>query len=177
MEWLNDDERRTWMAFLGVLEALPAAIDVQLKRDSGLNAFEYMVLAALSDSPQRTLPMTVLAEFACGSISRLSHAVNRLTERGWVNRERVSCDRRLINVTLTDEGMAALTTAAPGHVREVRRVLFDVVSTEKIRQLGEISRDVLAVVSPTLIALVDEDFASTTALAPSRDGGNKVPRA
>ena len=46
--WLDADERATWMSLTSLLIKLPAALDAQLQRDSGLSLFEYNVLACLS---------------------------------------------------------------------------------------------------------------------------------
>jgi DNA-binding MarR family transcriptional regulator len=72
------------------------------------------------------------------SPSRLSHAVARLEEKGWVRRERHPTDRRGALAVLTDEGYAALTAAAPGHVAAVRRAMFDRLDRTQLRQLGAI---------------------------------------
>ena len=39
---------------------------------------------------------------------------------------------------LTDEGFAALAAAAPGHVEGVRTHLFDALTAQQVKQLGEI---------------------------------------
>src|SRR3954447_20560882 len=65
--WLTDDERAAWMTLISLLMSLPTAIDAQLKRDAGLNFFEYSILAALSRPPGRPVRMNVLALFAGGS--------------------------------------------------------------------------------------------------------------
>ena len=57
---------------------LPAALDAQLKRDTGLNTYDYHVLAGLADRPDGTMGMGELAAFSQGSPSRLSHAVARM---------------------------------------------------------------------------------------------------
>ena len=84
--WLTADELEDWRALMALTLALPAALDRQLKQDSCLTGFEYHVLAALSESPGRSLPMSVLATLANGSMSRLSHVVARLESDGWVER-------------------------------------------------------------------------------------------
>ncbi|WP_236573051.1 hypothetical protein [Streptomyces sp. GS7] len=76
--WLSASELDAWKAFSAMLIKLPAALDAQLRSDAGLNQFEYLVLAALSDAPERTLRMSELAVLANGSLSRLSHVVKRL---------------------------------------------------------------------------------------------------
>lgn len=123
------------------------ALDRQLQRDAGMPHAYYMILVALSEAPRRSMRMSELAARAQSSQSRLSHAVARLEERGWVRRERCPEDRRGSIAVLTDAGFAALESAAPGHVEEVRRVLFDVLSPEQQRRLHEICatvRDTLA---------------------------------
>jgi hypothetical protein len=45
---------------------------------------------------------------------------------------------------LTELGRATIAAAAPGHVAEVRRSLFDALSPEQVDSLAEISTTVLA---------------------------------
>ena len=48
----------------------------------------YIILAMLSEAPERTLRMTELAAIAGTSQSQLSHAATRLEESGWIERRR-----------------------------------------------------------------------------------------
>ncbi|HWI02455.1 MAG TPA: MarR family transcriptional regulator, partial [Acidimicrobiales bacterium] len=48
-------------------------------------------------------------------------------------------DKRGALAVMTDRGFAAIESAAPGHVEGVRRYVFDVLTPEQVRQLGEIS--------------------------------------
>ena len=143
--WLSARQQRDWRALVALLMTLPPALDAQLKRDAGVNAFEYHVLAALSEAPARTLVLSDLAELAQGSLSRLSHAVTRLEKSGWV--ERRSCaDRggRRTEARLTDAGLATLEDIAPGHVREARRLVVDVLTPEQLAALGDAARAITA---------------------------------
>ncbi len=76
--WLDPTERAAWLALVGVLFRLPAALDAQMQRDAKLSHFEYLALAMLSETPGRTLRMSQLAVLTNGSLSRLSHVVARL---------------------------------------------------------------------------------------------------
>jgi DNA-binding MarR family transcriptional regulator len=138
--WLTDDERPAWMFLAGTLMNLPQAIDAQLKRDSGLNFFEYSILVALERPMNRSLQMSMLALTAGGSLSRLSHAVTRMEKQGWVRRRVSNGEVRCVEATLTEKGMELLRSAAPGHVTEVRRLIFDALTPEQIGQLTEIAR-------------------------------------
>lgn len=136
--WLDDDEQRVWRSFLAATQLLTDRLDQELQRDSGIPHTYYEVLVRLSEVPGRTLRMSELADRSLSSRSRLSHAVARLEEAGWVRRETCATDRRGQLAVLTDEGFAALEAAAPGHVEGVREHLFDQLSPEQVRQLGEI---------------------------------------
>jgi DNA-binding MarR family transcriptional regulator len=137
--WLSADEQRTWRAFLVANRRLFDGIDAQLQRDSGIPHAYYEILVRLSEAEGRSLRMSELATASESSRSRLSHAVARLEERGWVTRANCSADRRGLTATLTEAGFAALAEAAHGHVEQVRRSLFDLLTPEQVEQLREIS--------------------------------------
>jgi DNA-binding MarR family transcriptional regulator len=82
--------------------------------------------------------MSALADRSMSSRSRLSHAVARLEENGWVRREICPTDRRGQVAVLTDAGFAALAAAAPGHVEGVRTHLLDPLTPEQVTQLAQI---------------------------------------
>jgi DNA-binding MarR family transcriptional regulator len=142
--WLSAAEQQAWRAFLGACQTLFGAIDAQLQRDAGLPHGYYEILVRLSEAPGRALRMTQLAEVSTSSKSRLSHAVARLEERGWVRRTSCPTDRRGQIAELTDDGFSALAAAAPGHVAQVRRSLIDQLTPEQITQLREISASIAA---------------------------------
>ncbi|MFB9835813.1 MarR family winged helix-turn-helix transcriptional regulator [Actinoallomurus acaciae] len=137
--WLNAEQQRIWRAYLNSHRLLLDAIDAQLRRDSGLPHAYYEILVRLSEEDGRALRMAELADATRMSASRLSHAIARLEERGWVRRENCPTDRRGQIAVLTDDGFAALEAAAPGHVETVRSVIFDTLDDDQVRRLGEIS--------------------------------------
>jgi DNA-binding MarR family transcriptional regulator len=140
---LTKDELATWMVMVKLMMRLPNALDRQLVDDSGVSHFEYGVLSALSNAPDRTLQMSALAAFAHGSLSRLSHAVKRMEDRGWVQRAPSPVDGRLTEATLTAIGSDTLNSASPGHVAKVRELVFDELDPDQIHQLGVIGERIL----------------------------------
>ncbi|MET9516813.1 MarR family transcriptional regulator [Streptomyces sp. NPDC002994] len=136
--WLSEQEQRTWRAYLQATTLLEDHLDRQLQRDAGMPHVYYGLLVQLSQAPRRQLRMTELARIAKITRSRLSHAVARLERNGWVRREDCPSDRRGQNAVLTDEGYAVLKETAPGHVATVRQAMFDRLTPEQVRQLGEI---------------------------------------
>jgi DNA-binding MarR family transcriptional regulator len=99
-QWLSTDENDAWVALSWLMLKLPGALDAQLQRDSGISYFEYLVLAGLSMSPDRRMRMSDLAQFANGSLSRLSNVVKRLEARGWIVREPCANNGRFVEATL-----------------------------------------------------------------------------
>jgi DNA-binding MarR family transcriptional regulator len=146
--WLDDDEQQAYLGLVAVAELLPGALDAQLRRDSGLTHFEYLVLAMLSEAAERTLRMTSLAQRTNATLPRLSHVVRRLEERGLVERFPCPEDGRATNARLTDAGWDAIVDAAPGHVETVRRLAFDPLTPTQVAQLRRISDSLLEVLDP-----------------------------
>ncbi len=146
--WLSSDEREMWMRLVGLTILLPTAVEAQLKRDAGISFFEYHVLAMLSEAKGRTRLMSELAFWANSSLSRLSHVVTRLEKQGWVRREACPTDGRATNAVLTDEGFAHLEANAPGHVEEVRQLVFDRLEPGDVAALSAVLGRILEGVDP-----------------------------
>lgn len=146
--WLTSDEREAWLRLIAIAELLPAALDTQLRQDSGLTHFDYFVLAMLSEAPDRVLRMTALAQRTNATLPRLSHVVRRLEERGLVERHPCSEDGRATNAHLTDAGWDAVVAAAPGHVETVRRLALDPLTPTQIAQLRRIGDAILGSLDP-----------------------------
>ena len=86
--------------------------------------------------------------WAGSSLPRLSQVVARLEQRGWVRRTPDPADGRYTLATLTGHGQAKVTPAAPGHVQEVRRLVFDPLTKTQSRQLREIGQRIPRAIDP-----------------------------
>ena len=123
---------------------LAERLERELTRQTGISNAYYGILVQLSESPERALRMSELADRCLSSRSRLSHAVSRLEERGWVRRQNCAEDGRGQLAVLTDEGFAALEAAAPVHVEGVRTHLFDQLSPEQVAAMRDIGETLMA---------------------------------
>ncbi|MFF5292976.1 MarR family winged helix-turn-helix transcriptional regulator [Paractinoplanes globisporus] len=141
--WLNDDEQRSWRTFGLATRLLFDRLDRDLQEAVGMPPTYYELLVLLSEAPDRTMRMSELAHWTHSKPSRITHAINKLKQAGWVRRENLASDRRGWIAVLTDEGQAALEIAAPLHVESVRAHLIDRLSPEQVRQLGDISEALL----------------------------------
>jgi DNA-binding MarR family transcriptional regulator len=145
--WLDADEQQAWRTYIESSKVLFDALDRQLQHDAGMPHAYYEILVRLSEASGRALRMSELAERTLSSRSRLSHAVARLEERGWVVREEHPTDRRGQIARLTDAGFDVLAAAAPGHVDAVRNYLIDLLTRDQLAQLEAIGRVIIAKVA------------------------------
>jgi DNA-binding MarR family transcriptional regulator len=145
--WLSSDEQRAWRAYLESSKILFDALDRQLQRECDMPHAYFEILVRLSETEGHALRMSELAIQTRSSRSRLSHAVARLEERGWVVREDCLTDRRGQLATLTDTGFAVLQDAAPGHVAAVRGYLIEALDDEQLGQLAAIGEAIIAKVA------------------------------
>lgn len=144
--WLTKDQQRAWRAYVEAVRLLAESLDAQLQADADMPHAYYELLVRLSEAPGRQLRMAELATGTQSSRSRVSHAVARLQERGWVRREPCPSDRRGQLAVLTDAGHAALAAAAPGHVARVRATVIDALSPHQLHALADASTAIAAAV-------------------------------
>src|SRR5690606_2812722 len=109
--WLTDDEQATWRCFLAVHHLLDEALDRQLQRDAGLTHTYYGILVQPDEAPDRCLRMSELARLLRHSQSRMTHAITRLEQQGWVERRPCPTDKHGQLAALTPAGHAALRAA------------------------------------------------------------------
>ncbi|HEY9293347.1 MAG TPA: MarR family transcriptional regulator [Microlunatus sp.] len=168
--WLTGTEQRIWRTYLLGAAELLERLDSGL-RPYGLTLNEYSILVCLSESTDRRLRMSELADAVHQSRSRLTHTITRMEQSGRVRRTTCGADRRGVWAELTDTGAELLNQAAPAHVASVRRHFVDAGAAEDFAALGRVFDAVLDVprddgtlaprqllrVAPSPTAEADED--------------------
>jgi DNA-binding MarR family transcriptional regulator len=135
--WLTEDEQRLWRGWLAASMLLPERLNRDLQEQHGLTGTDYQVLVELSESPERRMRMSTLAERTQLSRSRLSHQVDRMTAAGLVTRQECAQDGRGMFAVLTEKGWETIAAAAPDHVESVRRNLVDRLTPEQFEAFGQ----------------------------------------
>lgn len=138
VRWLDESQQRSWRAFIIGSTLLFDALDQDLKKSFGIGSSEYEILVRLSESPGRCLRMAALADAMCHSRSRVTHTVQRMEQRGLVQRTASPEDGRGIIASLTEKGHQLLVAAAPVHVAGVRRNLVDLCDGADFEALGRV---------------------------------------
>jgi DNA-binding MarR family transcriptional regulator len=135
--WLTENEQRLWRGWLAASMLLPERLNRDLQEQHGLTGTDYQVLVELSESPERRMRMSTLAERTQLSRSRLSHQIDRMSTAGLVNRQECAQDGRGMFAVLTEQGWETIVAAAPDHVESVRRHLVDRLTPEQFEAFGE----------------------------------------
>jgi DNA-binding MarR family transcriptional regulator len=141
--WLTPPEQRAWRAFVGVHQKLPGRLARALQGCGNLSIADYVVLVALTDTPEGLRHFQDLANTVQWERSRMSHHLRRMTKRGLVTREDCPKDGRGVHVAVTPAGRAAIETAAPQHVATVRRLVIDPLSPEELDTLTVLCERIL----------------------------------
>jgi len=146
---MNDAESDAWLGLVGLMELLPASLDAQMRRDSGMTHFEFVLLTQLKLAERNVLQTKQLAEATNSTLPRLSHVITRLVERGLV--ERVPCpgDGRATNVVLTAEGRRAVVRATGPHLAHVRAMIFDRLTADEVASLASATGKITAALDPS----------------------------
>jgi DNA-binding MarR family transcriptional regulator len=134
---LTAEQQKHWRAYLAASTLLQDRLSRELQASHGLTMADYEILVRLSESSERRLRMSELADSTLASRSRLSHQVDRLEKAGLVRREACEHDRRGANAVLTEHGMSVLVAAAPTHVEGVREHLVDLLTDREFAALGK----------------------------------------
>jgi DNA-binding MarR family transcriptional regulator len=102
--------------------------------DTGVSHSEYDVLLNVATGPRDGLRPTELAERVLITKSGLTRLLDRLVERGYIERRACASDRRGQLIVLTSDGRRAFRRAAPNVVRAIGTIFGD----------GFTERDVMA---------------------------------
>lgn len=111
-------ELEAWGTFLRAGSASAAALEAALA-GTGISYSEYDVLFNVANGPHDGMRPTELAASVVITKSGLTRLVDRLVERGYLERRPCASDRRGQLIVLTAEGRRAFRRAAPNIVHAI----------------------------------------------------------
>jgi DNA-binding MarR family transcriptional regulator len=133
-----------WQGWLRTHRLLTARLDDELRSSTGMTLEEYDVLVQLAQSDQRRLRMSALADALLIARSSCTRLVARLVDEGWVEREDDPSDGRVVWVSLTAAGRAALRRAAIVHLAGIDEHFARHLQRDDARRLGALVDRLLA---------------------------------
>lgn len=119
--------------------AILRMLDKRLISDAGCSLIEHDLLAWLQAAAQQRLQMLELADLLDVTRGGLTRIVDRLVQRGWVQRDRPASNRREVHAKLTTEGQRAIERARATYVRLLTETLGTHLDDSELDQLGRIT--------------------------------------
>ena len=151
-----DDPRFTAIGlFAEAYAGLTARFAAQFE-EHRLSAVEFEVLLRLARSPGRRLRMTDLAGQTSLSTRGVTRVVDRMDRDGLVRREACASDRRSSYAVITDDGVARLEEAVPGHLALVQEWFIGQLTPEQLTGVLESLRKIRDAVNPCATAGSEE---------------------
>ena len=144
---LSPSQQRAWLSYMRVYHRLEYEMNRQLQTECGLSLGDYTVMNALTNAPRQRAQLTVLANTIGWERSRLSHYLQRMSRRGYLERIPSETDGRATDVMLTDLGRNAFRAAAPRHAAWVKQMFF----SDLTRGQEEALADILATVYESIL--------------------------
>ena len=137
MPELDDEQLATWRAFLNAHARVTRAIGRELAEAGLPDLAWYDLLWALYRRPGRSLRVKELANEVVLSPTAMSRFVDRVEAAGCVRREPDPEDRRALQVTLTEEGVALLRRMWPVYKRGIERHFAAHLDGASLREMLE----------------------------------------
>ena len=114
-----------------------------LKTTAQLTNTQYNVLRILRGSRPAKLACSDIAERMIDRDPDITRLIDRLETRGLVRRSRSRRDRRVIEVSITDKGLA-LVRGLDAHVQRMPKALLGHLGLERLGKLGSLLEVVIA---------------------------------
>jgi len=140
---LTAAELGAWRGMLRVHTALVKALDAELTAAHDLPLSSYEVLITLDSAPNRKRRMAELADSTLLSRSGMTRLVDRLEDKGLLERDTCTDDGRGCFAVLTEKGSALLRDARPTHLDGVRERFLAHFSEDELALLGDLWERVL----------------------------------
>ncbi|MDT5221922.1 MAG: hypothetical protein QOF15_4027, partial [Mycobacterium sp.] len=112
---LNPSQQQAWLSYMRVYHRMEYEMNRQLQSECGMSLGDYTVMNALTNAPRRRAQLSSLATTIGWERSRLSHHLQRMSGRGYVDRVPSEVDGRATDAVLTNAGWRAFRSAAPRH--------------------------------------------------------------
>lgn len=163
----GETEIRTWIRFLATHSAITRELEARLMGAHGLTLSDYDVLVQLARAPERKLRNIDLAKAVVLTRSGVTRLVDGLEKDGLVARTSCDSDKRGTFVSITDEGLARLRSAASTQVEGVRELFVERLGNEGVEQMDALLRALPAGAQclESRACLADPDALETSSLS------------
>jgi DNA-binding MarR family transcriptional regulator len=129
-------QEELWLNVSRTSAVLSHVVEQKL-RPSGLSPTQYNVLRILRGAGDAGLVQHEVGERLVAQVPDVPRILTRMEKAGWIERVRGTADRRVMRVTLTQEGLELLNAVDPA-MRAMELSLFRGMSEEQMRQMSDL---------------------------------------
>lgn len=138
LKYFPPEREAAWIGLIQAHSELTRALDQTLSARHGLSFSAYEVLSRVAHADDCALRMSVLAERAQLSLSRVSRVIDALEQRGHVERKSCERDSRVVYATITAAGTALVEDAQDTFFEVVEERFLAKLSCDEVKQLGHL---------------------------------------
>jgi len=134
------DEKLSLKLFVVLSRALDAvrkSIEKEI-RTYGLNPTEFAVLELLYNKGEQSAQK--IGEKVLIASSSITYVVDKLEKKDLILRTHYPEDRRIINVSITDEGRKMMDEIFPVHTKGIQRILEGLDTNEKKEMISQLKK-------------------------------------
>lgn len=128
-----NDKLKAFTVMLRAAQALQEATKKEMMK-YGLNQTEFAVLELLYHKGEQ--PIQVIGKKILIASSSITYVIDKLEQKGFVQRRACATDRRVTYAEITDAGIKMIDQLFPQHIENIENI-FDVLTNEEISQLVE----------------------------------------
>ena len=104
----SSKRQEAWLAMFRTVDDLERRMAV-IFAPAGITQQQYNVLRILRGAGPEGLPTLCIADRMIERTPGITRLIDRLQKKGWVKRNRATCDRRQVVCTITDAGLQLLS--------------------------------------------------------------------
>jgi DNA-binding MarR family transcriptional regulator len=163
---LEPEEWEFWDTWMRAQRLLARQLERGLQRDCDISKAEFSVLVTLWRATGREMRVGELAESLDWDKSRVSHQLTRMEKRGFVQRTQYGTDGRRAGIGLTAEGRRAAQSAILVHGGNIRRHVFDSLTSEQTSAIRAWSEQAIDRLEPHRGETANDSASWTTRRTP-----------
>ncbi len=143
---MNEEERKKldeklslklFVVLTRALDTVRKSIEKEI-RTYGLNPTEFAVLELLYNKGDQ--PVQKIGEKVLIASSSITYVVDKLEKKNLILRTPNPEDRRIIHVSITDEGRTMMDEIFPGHAQAVQKILEGLDTEEKEEMISQLKK-------------------------------------
>ena len=138
---------RAWASMHFAYREMSKLLDERLRAESECSLSDVDVLNELLCTADRRLQMLTLADRLGVTRGGLTRIIDRLVERGWVDRDRPAHNRREVYAVITDDGERVVRQARPVYIRLLMETLGTHLDDAALHELAASMSTVRAAIS------------------------------